>query len=218
MALIFLVEDDPVIREVTGMHLALAGYRTQELPCAADARIALQHEKPDLVLLDIMMPGEDGFSLGKYLIGQQIPVIFLTAKTAVTDRVHGLRMGADDYVLKPFEPAELLARIENVLRRNIPKETTWSSGNMRVDFVARQLWINDEIVPLAKTEFDLLEALIRQRNTAVSREALLNTVWGWKYTGETRTVDVHILRLRSKIGAERIETVYRFGYRFREDI
>lgn len=91
MALIFLVEDDPVIREVTGMHLSLAGYRTMELPCAADARLALQQEKPDLVLLDIMMPGEDGLSLGKYLIGQQIPVIFLTAKTAVTDRVQGLR-------------------------------------------------------------------------------------------------------------------------------
>ena len=113
METIFLVEDEPNIRMLTGMHLQLAGYTVKELENAASARDELRKEKPALALLDIMMPGEDGFSLGKDLISAGIPVIFLTAKTAVPDRVRGLRMGAYDYILKPFEPAELVARVEN---------------------------------------------------------------------------------------------------------
>ena len=120
METIFLVEDEPNIRRLTGMHLQLAGYDVKELEDAACARDALREGKPSLALLDIMMPGEDGFSLGEDLIKAGIPVIFLTAKTAVPDRVKGLRMGAHDYILKPFEPAELLARVENVLNRSRP--------------------------------------------------------------------------------------------------
>ena len=217
MDTIFLVEDDMNIRRLTGMHLQLAGYDVRELEDAAAAREALKKEQPALVLLDIMMPGEDGFSLGEDLIRSGLPVIFLTAKTSVPDRVRGLRLGAEDYILKPFEPAELLARVENALRRNRPSAACYEQGDLRVDFETREVWRNGEPVPMTTLEFNLLKTLIESGRTAMSREELLNVVWGYHYTGETRTVDVHIQRLRGKIGADRIETIVRYGYRFRED-
>jgi DNA-binding response OmpR family regulator len=215
---IFLVEDEPNIRRLTGMHLQLAGYNVAELEDAAAARDALRKERPALVLLDIMMPGEDGFSLGQDLISAGIPVIFLTAKTAVPDRVRGLRMGAHDYILKPFEPAELLARVENVLKRTQPESAVYERGDIRVNFETREVWRNGVPVSLTTLEFNLLKTLIDAGRAAMSREELLGAVWGYHYTGETRTVDVHVQRLRGKIGADRIETIIRYGYRFREDI
>ena len=213
-----MVEDDPNIRMLTGMHLQLAGYAVRELEDAAAARAALEEEKPALVLLDIMMPGEDGFSLGEYLIREGIPVIFLTAKTAVTDRVRGLRLGAQDYILKPFEPAELLARVENTLKRTQVKTDVYERGDLKVNFETREVWRGGNPVTLTTLEFNLLKTLIESGRTALSRDELLNAVWGYNYIGETRTVDVHIQRLRGKIGAERIETIIRYGYRFREDV
>ena len=213
-----MVEDDPNIRMLTGMHLQLAGYAVRELEDAAAARAALAEEKPALVLLDIMMPGEDGFSLGEYLIREEIPVIFLTAKTAVTDRVRGLRLGAQDYILKPFEPAELLARVENTLKRTQVKTDVYERGDLKVNFETREVWRGGKPVTLTTLEFNLLKTLIESGRTALSRDELLNAVWGYNYIGETRTVDVHIQRLRGKIGAERIETIIRYGYRFREDV
>ena len=218
METIFLVEDEPNIRRLTGMHLQLAGYSVAELEDAAAARDALRKESPALVLLDIMMPGEDGFSLGQDLINAGIPVIFLTAKTAVPDRVRGLRMGAHDYILKPFEPAELLARVENVLKRTLPESTVYERGDLRVNFETREVWRNGVSVSLTTLEFNLLKTLIEAGRTAMSREELLSAVWGYHYTGETRTVDVHVQRLRGKIGPDRIETIIRYGYRFREDV
>ena len=218
METVFLVEDEPNIRMLTGMHLQLAGYTVRELEDAASARDALRKETPALALLDIMMPGEDGFSLGEDLIRAGIPVIFLTAKTAVPDRVRGLRMGADDYILKPFEPAELIARVENVLRRSRPDHSVYERGDLRVNFETREVWRGGAAVSLTTLEFNLLTALIKAGRTALSREELLQAVWGYHYTGETRTVDVHIQRLRGKIGADRIETIVRYGYRFREDV
>jgi Response regulators consisting of a CheY-like receiver domain and a winged-helix DNA-binding domain len=215
---VFMVEDDPNIRMLTGMHLQLAGYAVRELEDAAAARAALAEEKPALVLLDIMMPGEDGFSLGEYLIREEIPVIFLTAKTAVTDRVRGLRLGAQDYILKPFEPAELLARVENTLKRTQVKTDVYERGDLKVNFETREVWRGGKPVTLTTLEFNLLKTLIESGRTALSRDELLNAVWGYNYIGETRTVDVHIQRLRGKIGAERIETIIRYGYRFREDV
>ncbi len=200
------------------MHLQLAGYNVAELEDAAAARDALRKERPALVLLDIMMPGEDGFSLGQDLISAGIPVIFLTAKTAVPDRVRGLRMGAHDYILKPFEPAELLARVENVLKRTQPESAVYERGDIRVNFETREVWRNGVPVSLTTLEFNLLKTLIDAGRAAMSREELLGAVWGYHYTGETRTVDVHVQRLRGKIGADRIETIIRYGYRFREDI
>ena len=218
MYTVFMVEDDPNIRMLTGMHLQLAGYAVRELEDAAAARAALAEEKPALVLLDIMRPGEDGFSLGEYLIREGIPVIFLTAKTAVTDRVRGLRLGAQDYILKPFEPAELLARVENTLKRTQVKTDVYERGDLKVNFETREVWRGGKPVTLTTLEFNLLKTLIESGRTAMSRDELLNAVWGYNYIGETRTVDVHIQRLRGKIGAERIETIIRYGYRFREDV
>ena len=218
MYTVFMVEDDPNIRMLTGMHLQLAGYSVRELENAAAARAALAEEKPALVLLDIMMPGEDGFSLGEYLIREGIPVIFLTAKTAVTDRVRGLRLGAQDYILKPFEPAELLARVENTLKRTQVKTDVYERGDLKVNFETREVWRGGKPVTLTTLEFNLLKTLIESGRTALSRDELLNAVWGYNYIGETRTVDVHIQRLRGKIGAARIETIIRYGYRFREDV
>ena len=200
------------------MHLQLAGYDVKELEDAACARDALREGKPALVLLDIMMPGEDGFSLGEDLIKTGIPVIFLTAKTAVPDRVKGLRMGAEDYILKPVEPAELLARVENVLKRSRTDNHIYENGDLRIDFETREVWRNGVPVSMTTLEFNLMKALIDAGKTAMSREDLLTAVWGYHYTGETRTVDVHVQRLRGKIGNNRIETLVKFGYRFREDV
>ena len=211
------MEDDLNIRRLTGMHLQLAGYDVRELEDAYAARDALRKERPALVLLDIMLPGEDGFSLGQDLIRVGISVIFLTAKTAVPDRVRGLRLGAEDYILKPFEPAELLARVENALRRNRSVQTCYENGDLRVDYETREVWRNGEPIPMTTLEFNLLKALIESGRTAMSREDLLAAVWGYHYTGETRTVDVHVQRLRGKIGTDRIETIVRYGYRFREE-
>ena len=214
MADILIVEDEASIRQILGMHLSLVGHAVREAEDAAAAREMIAQKKPDLALLDVMMPGEDGFSLGGALVDMEIPVLFVTAKTAVPDRVHGLSMGAQDYILKPFEPAELLARVENILRRTRREEQTLVSGPLRIDFAARRVQLSGRDVPLTALEFDLLAMLARRRNMAMSREELLAGVWGYDYAGETRTEDVHVQRLRSKIGPAFIETVYKYGYRF----
>jgi len=214
MADILIVEDDVSIREILKMHLTLVGHGVRAAADAKEARASAQKSLPDLALLDVMLPGEDGFSLGECLIEKNVPVLFLTAKTALTDRVKGLRLGAQDYMLKPFEPAELLARVENILRRTRREDARLQSGALVIDFAARRVALSGMDVPLTALEFDLLAMLARRKNVAMSREELLFGVWGYDYAGETRTVDVHVQRLRSKIGAAYIETVYKFGYRF----
>ena len=217
MADIMIVEDEAAIRQVIGMHLTLVGHAVQEAEDAVRARALLREKAPDLALLDVMLPGEDGFSLAQAMMAEGVPVLFVTAKTAVPDRVRGLSMGAQDYILKPFEPAELLARVENILRRTRREDATLVCGALEIDFCARRVTRAGEAVPLTALEFDLLAMLARRRNVAMSREELLQGVWGYDYAGETRTVDVHIQRLRSKIGASCIETVYKYGYRFNPD-
>ena len=214
MADILIVEDEASIRQILTMHLTLVGHAVREAEEAASARAMIAQKAPDLALLDVMLPGEDGFSLGKTLVDMDVPVLFVTAKTAVPDRVRGLTMGAQDYILKPFEPAELLARVENILRRTRREEQTLESGALMIDFSARRVCLRGKDVSLTALEFDLLAMLARRRNVAMSREELLGGVWGYGYAGETRTVDVHVQRLRSKIGAGYIETVYKYGYRF----
>ena len=216
MADIMIVEDEASIRQILSMHLRLVGHQVRQAQDAAQARGMFAEKAPDLALLDIMLPGEDGFSLGEYFIAQDVPVLFLTAKTAVADRVRGISMGAQDYILKPFEPMELLARVENILRRTRKEETSLACGDLFIDFSARRAALVGQDVPLTAMEFDLLAMLARRRNVAMSREELLFGVWGYDYAGETRTVDVHVQRLRSKIGARYIETVYKYGYRFND--
>lgn len=214
MADILIVEDDASIRQVLSMHLMLVGYDVRAAQDARQARDMLLDRAPDLAVLDVMLPGEDGFSLAGAFLEREIPILFVTAKTAVADRVRGLRMGAQDYILKPFEPAELLARVENILRRARREESGLTCGALQIDFAARRVLLAGREVSLTAMEFDLLAMLARRRNVAMSREELLSGVWGYGYAGETRTVDVHIQRLRGKIGAGYIETVYKYGYRF----
>ncbi len=212
MARVLLADDEPAIRSMLEAHLSMAGHECLMAENAAQARALLQTEPVEIALLDVMMPGEDGFSLAEAFFRRKIPVLFLTAKTAVADRVKGLRLGAEDYILKPFEPAELLARMDVILRRT--GKGVYCDGALTLDENARTLTLDGEAVPLTALEFDLLSALVRNADCAMSREALLSRVWGYDYVGETRTVDVHVQRLRSKIGAERIETVYKYGYRY----
>lgn len=166
----------------------------------------------DLIVLDIMLPKLDGFQVLEEVKGT--PTIFLTAKSSVDDRIKGLFMGADDYLTKPFEMLELVARVEAVLRRTKKEEDTFVIDDLRVDFKSKRLVLKGEVVDCTPKEFELLEVLIKNRNIALSREKLLELVWGYEYIGETRTVDVHIQKLRKKLGLEnRIVTVYKTGYR-----
>ena len=220
MARILIVDDEPDLREILSFNLEAECF---DVLCAASGEEALDTlggTSVDLILLDVMMERMSGFDMARRLreSGDNTPVIFLTAKTAVPDRVRGLRMGAHDYILKPFEPAELLARVENVLKRTCAGSAVYERGDLRVNFETREVWKDNTPVPLTTLEFNLLKTLIESGRTAMSREELLATVWGYHYTGETRTVDVHVQRLRGKIGADRIETIIKYGYRFREDV
>ena len=212
MANILFVDDESAIRDMLKTVLKLAGHSPLEAADADQARQILQGQDAGLALVDIMMPGEDGFSLARDLIASGIPVLFLTAKTAVQDRVRGLRMGAEDYVLKPFEPEELLARIDVILRRTQPK--VYEEKNLRVDFDGRSVIVRGKPVTMTMTEFDLLALLVRNAGVALSRDKILSSVWGWDFIGETRTVDVHIQHLRAKLGNNTIETIYKYGYRW----
>ncbi len=213
MARVLVVDDEAAIRDLIQMHLCLVGHTAllAEDAFAAEAELT---KGADIALLDIMLPGRDGFTLAQKCFEQGVPVIFLTAKTAVSDRVRGLQMGADDYILKPFEPAEVLARIDAVLRRLGRQQEVYQDKHLKVDFQGRQVSWDGQTMMLTAQEYDLLRILVSQRNIALSREQLLRMAWGYDYAGETRTVDVHIQRLRRKMNADCIETVYKFGYRF----
>ena len=212
MAEILLADDDQSIREMLNRYLTLSGHTMLLASDGLEARLTLEKRPVDVALLDIMMPGEDGFSLAGAFLERNIPVLFLTAKTALADRVKGLRMGAEDYILKPFEPEELLARIDVILRR--VKSGVFSQNSVLVNYEARTVFLDGEPVPFTAMEFDLLALLTKNAGAALSREKMIAAVWGWDFAGETRTVDVHVQRLRAKLGAETIETVYKYGYRW----
>jgi two-component system alkaline phosphatase synthesis response regulator PhoP len=215
VANVLIVDDEPSIVSMLCMHLKLAGHACLPAADGAEAMAALLLHTPDVALLDVMLPGEDGFALCSAFTQRGIPVIFLTAKTAVQDRVYGLRLGAEDYILKPFEPAELIARIEVILRRTM--KPRYQDALLTMDFQGRMVYSNGQSVALTVLEFDLLTLLVHSAGQALTREALLARVWGYHYIGETRTVDVHVQRLRKKLDTDRIETVYKYGYRYRGD-
>ena len=210
---IMIVDDEPSIVSMLCMHLQLAGYACLPAAGAVEAKAALLSQQPDIALLDVMLPGEDGFSLCSAFTQRNIPVIFLTAKTAVQDRVYGLQLGAYDYILKPFEPAELIARVEAILRRT--GKQRYQDSLLTLDFQGRTVCSNGQYVSLTVLEFDLLSQLVQNAGQALTREALLARVWGYQYVGETRTVDVHVQRLRKKLRTDCIETVFKYGYRYR---
>jgi len=214
MAKILVVEDDFRIRDLLRRDLSLVGHQVTEADSLQAARRALMEEDFDLLLLDIMLGKDSGFSLLSELT--ELPVICLTARGALEDKLKGLRMGADDYIVKPFSVLELLERIRAVLRRSKKAAAErFCLGDVEVDFAARQVFRKGQPVELSPQEFSLLECLVINRNLALSREKLLELAWGVeRYFGDARTVDVHISKLRQKLGWEaRIKTVYKLGYR-----
>ena len=213
MARILIVEDEKAISTLIKKSLELVGHTCT---CAFDGQSAfdeIQQGMFDLILLDIMLPKLDGFEVIEQ-ITEDIPIIFLTARGTVQDRVKGLKLGADDYIVKPFDMLELQARVESVLRRTGKADKSFSLGDVIVDLSGRQVVRSGEVVDFAPQEFLLIEALVNNRNIALSRDKLLQIAWGYDYEGDTRTVDVHIHNIRKKLGWEQdIKTVYKLGYR-----
>ena len=207
---ILIVEDDPAISRLIDMNLTLSGYRTF---CAADgtqAVEALRGQEFDLALCDIMLPGLDGCELKE----KNVPVIYVSAKSDVQSRVMGLRLGAEDYLVKPFDILELLVRMEKVLSRSEKQPRIVSWQNILADTASRKVTRDGEEISLKPMEFDLLLAFVRHPGVVLTREDLLQRVWGDEYIGETRTVDVHVASLRKKLNLNReLATVYKIGYR-----
>ncbi len=211
---ILIVEDDLAICELLAMNFRLVGHPYRTAASAESARRICQVERFDLLLLDVMLPDGDGFALAQALAPLEIPVIFLTAKADLSDRLRGFDLGAVDYVVKPFEILELLARIKSTLRRSggLPRQTELHGLTIRFD--EHRVFKAGREVALTPTEYQLLETLARNQNIAMSREKLLELAWGYGFEGDTRTVDVHITKLRKKLGLEdAIRTVYKVGYR-----
>ncbi len=211
---ILVVEDDEAIANLICVNLTAEGYHCT---CARDGMEGadwVERSSFDLILLDIMLPEVDGYELLEYIKPTGTPVIFLTAKGTIEDKVRGLRAGADDYLTKPFQIGELLARVEAVLRRLGKGERHLQVGDVSVRIDSRQVLKGTEPVILTVKEFDLLVELMQNRNIALYRDQLYEKVWKEPFNGETRTLDSHIQRLRKKLGWEdRIRTVFRIGYR-----
>lgn len=212
---ILVVEDEEPIAELIRMSLKNAGYQCEVCYDGEEGADQIQREHFDLCLLDIMLPKVDGYELLDYAKCMELPVIFLTAKGKTEDKVKGLRAGADDYVTKPFDVMELLARVESVLRRYGKTETSMDVLDLHIDTVSRSVTKNGVPLRLTYKEFDLLLLFVRNPGVALYREVIYEQVWESSYMGDSRTVDLHVQRLRKKAGLERqIQAVYKVGYRF----
>lgn len=215
---ILVVEDDKDIAESIGLNLDLSRYDYLIIDNGLDAAKHLSADHSfDLALLDVMLPGLDGFALMEHMQKRNIPVIYLTAKADVPSRIKGLRSGAEDYIVKPFSVLELLVRIEKVLDRVGKLNKVLRYHDITIDIEKRTVTKSGEIVPLQPLEFDLLVKLVKFKNCTMTRERLLNEIWGIDFAGGTRTVDTHIASLRKKLGIETaIVTVTRIGYRLED--
>jgi two-component system response regulator MtrA len=214
---ILLVEDDPSIREVVGTGLRNAGFRVDAIANGADGLAQFRQAAYDALLLDLMLPGMDGFEICRAVRrDSKVPIVILTARTDTVDIVVGLELGADDYITKPFELPELVARLRAVLRRagdDSEEIRTLVAGDLEVDPQAFQARLDGADLGLTTTEFRLLHELALHRNQVLTRDQLLERVWGYTHLGDSRLVDVAVQRLRAKVGAERIQTVRGVGYR-----
>lgn len=214
MIKILIVEDEEPISNLIKINLMRAGYNCSQAFDGMEAADIIANEHFDLVLLDIMLPGIDGYELMDYLKSIGVPVIFLTALSELNDRVKGLKAGADDYITKPFEMVEMLARVETVLRRYNKASNKISIIDVEIDVSSRVVMQNGVHVPLTMKEFDLLLLFVRNKNIALYRETIYENVWDSIYMGDSRTVDLHVQRLRRKLGWENyIKAVYKIGYR-----
>ena len=213
MAYILIAEDEQAINDLICKNLKLLGHRTAQAFDGAQAMHMISEENFDLVLLDVMMPQMSGFEV-KSKLPADLPVIFVTAKNSVSDQLTGLNLGADDYIVKPFDVLVLIARVENVLRRTKKNDTIFAINDCVIDLAKRIVLKDGKEVVLTLQEFNLLEALVLNRNFALSREKLLQLAWGYDYMGDSRTVDVHVQKLRKKLDLQKeIVTVFKYGYR-----
>lgn len=220
MALIYIVEDDRSILEIEEFALKNSGYRVMGFQEAKKFYTALKTQLPDLVLLDIMLPDEDGLTiLGKIRNSEdtrKLPVIMVTAKTTEIDKVKGLDMGADDYVTKPFGVMELISRVKALLRRTIPQEAdlSLSFGGIEMDERRHQVTVNGELCELTYKEYELLKLFLSNTGIVITRDKILDKIWGTDFIGESRTIDMHVKNLRKKLGGEGslIKTVRNVGY------
>ena len=224
---ILLIEDDKDIINLVKHYLEKEGYRTFEASEGVKGLDILKKEKVDLTILDIMLPELNGIEVLKRIKGDSktsgIPVIMLTAKGEETDKIVGLELGADDYITKPFSPKELVARIKALLRRvekPVEKTDTLKYGELIMDISRHEVKVKEKEIELTAKEFGLLEELLRNKGRVLTRDTLLNNVWGYDYFGNTRTVDVHIRRLREKIPLleKSIITVKQLGYKLSEEM
>ena len=228
---ILVVEDDPAIREALTYNLGREGYEVFAVGDGAEALKIARSAKPNLILLDLMLPEVDGFDVTRILRRESsVPILMLTARDDEIDRVLGLELGADDYLTKPFSMRELLARVKAMLRRarigkeeaepaRTQAERTLSAGNLQIDLARHEARLDDAVIALKHKEFQLLMFFMQNQGQVFTREQLLERVWGWEFSGGSRTVDVHVRWLRSKIEKEpeqpaRIITVRGVGYRF----
>lgn len=219
--MIYLVEDDNNIRKLITYTLNSNGMETKGFARPSEFWQSMKEKLPRLILLDIMLPEEDGLEILKKIRStsstQRIPVIMLTAKSAEYDKVIGLDMGADDYIPKPFGMMELISRIKAVLRRTDPEQNAdvFTHGDLAVSISRHEVTVNGEPVTLTLKEFELLCTLLKNRGIVLTRDRLLNEIWGYSFDGESRTVDVHVRKLRQKLGTagECIETVKGVGYK-----
>ncbi len=222
---ILIVEDEEDIASLLEYHFQKAGFRTEKSGDGESAINAVTKRRPDLLVLDLMLPGMDGLEVCKMIRKekdtQNLPIIMLTAKGDEVDRIVGLELGADDYVVKPFSPRELILRARAVLKRSSGKEDETDQidlGAVKIDIGSHKVWVNSTDVSLTSTEFNLLLTLVKHRGKVLTRDRLLDLVWDYHYDGYARTVDTHIRRLRQKMGDEgsAIETVWGVGYRYKE--
>lgn len=224
MKKILIVDDEQSIRDLINLTLSMESYETD---LAEDGEIALkkiENEAFDLILLDVMLPKISGLELIAKIQGKNIPVIFLTAKASLNDKIFGLKLGAEDYITKPFEPLELLARIEVILRRRRREKEKETVHIDKTEYKHLEIYPDERVVKsdgidiyLTAKEFDLLMVFIINKNIVLSRETILQKIWGYDFYGETRTVDMHVNKLREKLNLkDNLQTVYKVGYKLKE--
>ena len=214
MIKILIVDDEQPICDLIDMNLSAAGYACVAVQDGLAAIEAVEKNTFDLILLDIMLPGADGYDVMEYIRPFKVPVIFISAKHEVKDRVKGLKLGADDYLINPFDVTELLARVEAVLRRYNKTDKVITLGDVEIDVEARRVKRGGSPISLTSKEFDLMLLFVENRNVALFRENLYERVWDDEYFANSRTLDLHVQRLRRKLGWEKnLVAVYKVGYR-----
>jgi len=224
---VLVIEDDDNIRRFVAINLDRNGFKVTEAALGEEALNRLAAQRPDIVVLDLMLPDMDGFEICRELRRRDadIVIVILTARGQDLDKIRGLELGADDYIVKPFNPLELVARIRTILRRTghaaVGRKNVLQSGSIRIDLESNQLFKHDELIEVTPKEFQMIKAFVENPDKALSRDALLNLIWGEDFVGDTKTIDVHVRKLREKIEDDcsrpkLIETVWGLGYRWRK--